>query len=114
MKKLKKETRLTVSKKYKNVSIESFITSEEIGASISLSDLQASLFSDMKEPLVRALCEYVGRPTFIMTKKGLNNALTDAIDNVLDNEIAEVFERILTEMKNATVSVAALRHSSED
>ncbi len=110
---MKKEIRLTVSKKFDGISIESFLTSEEIGASLSLSDLKTALFADIEAPLVKAISDFMGSPGFLMTKKGFADSLGLAVNAILKDEISESLDRIIHEMKQSTKSVAALKQSAD-
>lgn len=65
------KTKLITSRKWKNPGIEAFVSDEEIGARIDITDF------------IDALVEEVGNPATLMTKAGLKAKLEAASLSVL-------------------------------
>jgi hypothetical protein len=66
------KTKLIVSRKWHQPQIETFLSNEEVGASMELTDF------------IQALSEHIGNPTLLITKGALAQKLQQASDAVLD------------------------------
>lgn len=66
------KTKLIVSRKWHQPTIETFLSAEEVGSSIDLNDF------------LTALVEHIGNPTLLVTKTALAKKVQEASDAVLD------------------------------
>lgn len=102
------QTRVRIVKKYGNAEIEAFITHNLIGADMRLVDFESALATELGHELVKALAEHIGNPTLLLTKNGLIGALSLAMNDVLEKQIQAASDKVKAEMKQSTVTVAAL------
>ena len=103
------EKRVSVIRKLRNAKIESFLSTDEIGANMSLGDFQTALSIESLDSLALALSEEIGNPTFILTKKSLYEAIKAAGEVVYLDQINLASDRVIGIMKDSTVSVAGLK-----
>jgi len=66
------KTKLVVSRKWHQPTIETFISTDEVGSQIDLADF------------LTALVEHIGNPTLLVSKNALAKKVQEASDAVLD------------------------------